>query len=154
MEWKKHWIGWPGIYTNKEDEREIIRKHLITFNYHPVFLEPKQIENYYEGYSNSIIWPLCHYFFSFIEYKSQYCWRPTNRSINSFHRFASFISSRVILYGVQDYHLMLLPKMLRGTIRNISVGYFHHIPFPFLRTFSVYFLNVRKSLTDCWEPTL
>ena len=133
---EKHWIGWPGIYTDKEDERETITKHLNTFNYHPVFLEPDQIENYYEGYSNSIIWPLCHYFFSFIEYKSQY-WETYKQVNKIFSQICKLHIKPGDIVWVQDYHLMLLPKMLRGTIRNISIGYFHHIPFPSYELFRV-----------------
>ena len=70
MEIEKHWIGWPGVHTETDQEKEIITEHLSKFNFHPVFLSPEQIENYYEGYSNSTLWPLCHYFYSYIHYKN------------------------------------------------------------------------------------
>lgn len=72
MNIEKHWIGWPGVYPETEEEKETISNHLLKFNFHPVFLTPEQIENYYEGYSNSTLWPLCHYFYSYIHYESIY----------------------------------------------------------------------------------
>ena len=48
------------------------RRHLLSIgknNYHPVFLSDEQYKNYYEGYSNSTLWPLCHYFFAYTLYK-------------------------------------------------------------------------------------
>ena len=58
MDVEKHWIGWPGTYTESEEEEQLISKHLEPFNFHPVFLNHDQILNYYEGYSNSTLWAL------------------------------------------------------------------------------------------------
>lgn len=63
ISYEKHWIGWPGICVDNEDSKEEITSRLEGINFHPVFLSETQIKNYYEGYSNSTIWPLCHYFF-------------------------------------------------------------------------------------------
>jgi len=60
---EKYWVGWPGIHTDDETERQQITEKLHELKFHPVFLSDEQISNYYEGYSNSTIWPLCHYFF-------------------------------------------------------------------------------------------
>lgn len=65
---EKHWIGWPGISAENDEEKRQIREHLRPLRYYPVFLTPRQIEEYYEGYSNSTIWPLCHYFFSYVQH--------------------------------------------------------------------------------------
>ena len=65
---EKHWIGWPGICVDKKEDEQIISEQLEKLNFHPVFLSCDQYKNYYEGYSNSTIWPLCHYFFAYTEY--------------------------------------------------------------------------------------
>ena len=64
IETEMHWVGWPGIFVDDPKEKKEITKKLKEMKYHPVFLTEKQIHDYYEGYSNSTIWPLCHYFFS------------------------------------------------------------------------------------------
>src|SRR5664279_1422035 len=59
---RNRWIGWPGIASDEltdEDKQEIVRE-LSTHNYTPVFLSHRQIDNYYNGYSNSVLWPLFH----------------------------------------------------------------------------------------------
>ena len=71
-QYEKHWIGWPGLDVEKAGDRQHIREELEKLNFHPVFLTGEQIENYYEGYSNSTIWPLCHYFFSYTQYRQDY----------------------------------------------------------------------------------
>lgn len=86
-------------------------------HFHPVFLSKEQIEKYYEGYSNSVIWPLCHYFFSYIQYDADF-WE-TYREVNAL--FCSealpYIADDDIVW-VQDYQLMLLPKMIRDQKPN------------------------------------
>ena len=133
---EKHWIGWPGIYTDSEEEKEKITKRLKKFNYHPVFLSAEQIENYYEGYSNSIIWPLCHYFFSFVQYKTKF-WETYQQVNMQFCEAALPFIEDDDLVWVHDYHLMLLPKMIRNIRPTVNIGYFHHIPFPPYELFRV-----------------
>lgn len=133
---EKYWIGWPGIYTDEQSEKDEITAKLHELNFHPVFLSAGQIENYYEGYSNSTIWPLCHYFFSYIEYKAEY-WEAYKQVNTLFSNEAlPFIQDGDIVW-VQDYQLMLLPKMIRNEKPNANIGYFHHIPFPSYELFRV-----------------
>lgn len=133
---EKYWVGWPGIHTDDETERQQITEKLHELNFHPVFLSDEQISNYYEGYSNSTIWPLCHYFFSYIEYKAEY-W-AAYREVNALFSRESlpFIENDDIVW-VQDYQLMLLPKLIRDKKPATSIGYFHHIPFPSYELFRV-----------------
>ncbi len=130
------WIGWPGVHTEDEEEKRIITEKLHSMNFHPVFLTSNQIEYYYEGYSNSTIWPLCHYFFSFIEYRADY-WEAYQEVNTLFCNEAlPFIDKNDIVW-VQDYQLMLLPKKIRDQKPNSNIGYFHHIPFPSYELFRV-----------------
>ncbi|NMB04791.1 MAG: bifunctional alpha,alpha-trehalose-phosphate synthase (UDP-forming)/trehalose-phosphatase, partial [Bacteroidales bacterium] len=133
---EKYWVGWPGIHTDDETERQEITEKLHELNFHPVFLSDEQISNYYEGYSNSTIWPLCHYFFSYIEYKAEY-W-AAYREVNALFSRESlpFIENDDIVW-IQDYQLMLLPKLIRDKKPATSIGYFHHIPFPSYELFRV-----------------
>ncbi len=136
MEVEQHWIGWPGVHTETDAEQKEITEHLRPLNFHPVFLTPEQVENYYEGYSNSILWPLCHYFFAFIEYENKY-WESYKEVNNLFCQTAVPLIEPGDIIWVQDYQLMLLPQMLRKSLDDVSIGYFHHIPFPSYELFRV-----------------
>lgn len=136
MEVETHWIGWPGVHTETDDEQEKIIRHLEPLNFHPVFLSPEQVQNYYEGYSNNILWPLCHYFFSFIEYENKY-WESYKQVNELFCQTAVPLIEPGDIVWVQDYQLMLLPQMLRSSVKEVSIGYFHHIPFPSYELFRV-----------------
>ncbi|MCI1648224.1 MAG: bifunctional alpha,alpha-trehalose-phosphate synthase (UDP-forming)/trehalose-phosphatase [Bacteroides sp.] len=126
---EKHWVGWPGMYLKDSKEKATIDKQLTKQKFHPVYLTPEQIEKYYEGYSNNILWPLCHYFPSYIHYENGY-WEAYKEVNALFCEAALKIIEPGDIVWVQDYQLMLLPRMLRDAISDISIGYFHHIPFP------------------------
>ena len=133
---ERHWIGWPGVDAKNEEEKEIITQHLLEKNFHPVFLSKKDIKEYYEGYSNSKIWPLCHYFFTLIQHESSH-WDSYKMVNRLFAKAAEKIMEPGDIVWVQDYQLMLLPRMLRDINPEVSIGYFHHIPFPSYELFRV-----------------
>ena len=136
MDFEKHWVGWPGAFAETDEEQAEITKHLENFKFHPVFLTAEHIQNYYEGYSNNTLWPLCHYFYAFVEYENKY-WEAYKEVNEMFCQAAiPFIEPGDIVW-VQDYQLMLLPQLLRKAVPGISIGYFHHIPFPSYELFRV-----------------
>ena len=126
---EKHWVGWSGVCVEQKTEKDDICSQLEKNNYHPVFLSDEQYKNYYEGYSNSTLWPLCHYFFAYTLYKKNF-WK-SYREVNAvFCEEISRIVEPNDWVWIQDYQLMLLPGMLREKFPNLHIGYFQHIPFP------------------------
>lgn len=114
-------------------------------HYHPIFLSKEQIKRYYEGYSNSVVWPLCHYFYTYIEYEASY-WEGYKSVNQLFAETASAFIKEGDVVWIHDYHLMLLPGLIRKLKAGVSIGYFHHIPFPSYELFRV--LPEREELLD------
>lgn len=133
---EKHWLGWPGLHINDDDKKAEIDNQMEDLNFHPVYLTPSQIKNYYEGYSNSTIWPLCHYFYSYMGSNNSY-WEAYKEVNALFCEAALKIIEPGDIVWIQDYQLMLLPAMIREKIQDVSIGYFHHIPFPSYEMFRV-----------------
>lgn len=130
------WIGWPGQDIKKEKEREAARKSLAADGLIPVFLSRKEIDLYYEGFSNKTIWPHFHYFTQYTTYDEEYweAYLQVNR------KFAEEVVKHLReddLVWVHDYQLMLLPAMIRESFPNISIGFFLHIPFPSYEVFRI-----------------
>lgn len=142
---EKYWIGWPGMHINDNRGKKIIDKQLQEQKYHPVYLSSEQIENFYEGYSNSVLWPLCHYFPSYVHYEKKY-WEIYKEVNALFCEAALRIIEPEDIVWIQDYQLMLLPKMIRDKIPGVNIGYFHHIPFPSYELFRA--LPERAELLD------
>lgn len=123
------WLGWPGIDVDSEEEQEQVVKDLTKENMRPVFLTQDDIKLYYEGFSNSTIWPLFHYHTQFTEYD--------DNTYDAYVKVNRKFCNEILKYAedgdviwVHDYQLMLLPEMIREELPNASIGYFHHIPFP------------------------
>lgn len=136
IEIKKYWIGWPGIVPGSESERISIEETLKKTDLVPVFLKEDEVEQYYEGYSNSKIWPLCHYFFTLIQHESEH-WEIYQKVNYMFAEAALKIIEEGDIVWVHDYQLMLVPKMIRDKRPDVNIGYFHHIPFPSYELFRV-----------------
>lgn len=126
------WIGWPGIASDDltDDDKKQITDHLLKeYNSMPVFLTQQQIADFYEGYSNDTLWPLCHYFPTYAAFKPQY-WQAY-KQVNQLYLAAVLEhASATSAIWVHDYHLMLLPQLVRGSLPNSTIGFFFHIPFP------------------------
>jgi trehalose 6-phosphate synthase/phosphatase len=133
---ERHWIGWPGVEVESPEEQSQIELLLKKRNLHPVFLSNSEIEEYYEGYSNSKIWPLCHYFFTLIQHENSH-WESYKRVNELFAKAAAAIIEPGDIVWIHDYQLMLLPKLIRENHPDTSIGYFHHIPFPSYELFRV-----------------
>ena len=63
------WVGWPGIDVPDPEMQAVVTDKLDEINLSPVFLTPEEINLYYEGSSNEILWPICHYFPSHTHYE-------------------------------------------------------------------------------------
>ena len=124
-----HWIGWAGLYAEEEYLRQKLTARLKKQRLHPVFLSQEHIQDFYEGYSNSTLWPLCHCFFSYVICNKKY-WKAYKEVNELFCEETLKIMEPDDAVWIHDYHLMLLPGMIRERMPKAAIGYFHHIPFP------------------------
>jgi trehalose 6-phosphate synthase/phosphatase len=127
--YQTHWVGWPGIYPESEEIKEKIQKELKKENIHTVYLTKDEIIQYYEGFSNKTIWPLFHYFTQFTSYNEPF-WEVYQKVNFKFLETLREIIEPEDIIWVQDYHLMLLPGLLRKEFPKNRIGFFLHIPFP------------------------
>jgi trehalose 6-phosphate synthase/phosphatase len=125
------WIGWPGI--NSDDltpaEKATITRKLRQHGCYPVFLTKHQVDAFYHGYANDTIWPLFHYFQSLARYDSAY-WEGYKEANAIFKKAVVKKAEPDASIWIHDYHLMLLPQLVRAALPGSSIGFFLHIPFP------------------------
>ena len=128
------WIGWPGteVPAEREDEvREVLaREH----GAQPVFIDAETMFSFYEGFCNDTLWPLFHYFPSIAAFKDRY-WDDYRRVNRIFCDTVARIARPGDVIWVHDYHLLLLPRMLKERLPDNAVGFFLHIPFPSFEIF-------------------
>jgi len=130
------WVGWPGIAFAGPDSPEgrEIRNRLTKDSCHPIYLSSYEIDNYYHGFANRTIWPLFHYFPLHAAYSKTY-WAAYRRVNERFAEEAARLVRPGDRIWVHDYHLLLLPELLRRRVPGATIGFFLHIPFPSFEIF-------------------
>jgi trehalose 6-phosphate synthase/phosphatase len=124
------WIGWPGDASSIPRSR----RTAVTREFHDrrivaVHLGHAEAKAYYEGVCNGVIWPLFHYLTDRIP--PDPCEWNAYREVNE--RFAAAIAREYRegdVVWIHDYHLLLVPGLLRARLPKAAIGYFLHIPFP------------------------
>lgn len=130
------WIGWPGLEVKPKDQSDVTKRSINQFSSLPVFLSQKEIDDYYNGFSNQTLWPLFHYFTSYVAMQERY-WNAY-QNVNKI--FASTITSFIQpddVIVVHDYQLMLVPHLLREKGVRHKIGFFLHTPFPSYEIFRI-----------------
>jgi trehalose 6-phosphate synthase/phosphatase len=124
------WFGTPGLSVEDErSETEISAKLWEDFKCVPLFIDAKEFNLFYNGFSNGSIWPMFHYFPQYAHY-DQSEWQAYHDVNQKFCDEIVRITRPGDLIWVHDYHLMLLPAMLREVLPDAPIGFFLHIPFP------------------------
>jgi len=123
------WIGWPGFTSDVESDKIEIKKNLLSKNMHPVFLSKSDVKKYYEGFCNGTVWPIFHYFNQYAVYDNE-LWEVYRRINNIFcEKMLEIVKPDDVIW-IHDFHLMLLPGILREKLPDATIGFFLHIPFP------------------------
>lgn len=118
------WVGWPGQPDIEVEPFEFEGTHLV-----PVALSAEEVELYYEGMSNDTFWPLYHDVIAAPRYRRVW-WDAYVKVNRRFAEAAAGVAAQGGTVWVQDYQLQLVPQMLREARPDLTIGYFHHIPFP------------------------
>ena len=125
------WIGWPGEGPRTPDpERDALMADWPErYGYVTVDLPPAVARKFYEGYANQTLWPLFHQFTTWFDYEAEgwAAYVAANRRFRDVVLEHYRPGDRI---WIHDYHLMLLPRMLRDVEPEVNCGFFLHIPFP------------------------
>lgn len=131
------WIGWCGIPKENlttQQMNEITRTLQQEYKSHPVFLTRSEVNSFYYGFCNKTIWPLFHYFANYAVY-DRGMWKAYQK-VNRMYaeEVLHFLEPGDTLW-IHDYHLMLLPELIRQNSNEVKIGFFLHIPFPSFEIF-------------------
>jgi len=128
------WVGWPGNTIPEEHKDRVRSMALSDYHAYPVFLTESEMEDFYLGFCNKTIWPLFHYFPTYTVYQEDF-WQNYRRVNQLFCDALIELVKPGDTVWVQDYHLMLLPRLLRERFPGVLIGFFLHIPFPSFEIF-------------------
>ena len=128
------WFGWSGQESAGSDTGNINMQRAEGVTTATIDLPSRDIDEYYNGYANSTLWPLFHYRLDLTEYE-----RETGIGYERVNeRFAESVHPLIEdedLIWVHDYHLLPLGERLRSRGVKNRIGFFLHIPWPPTRLF-------------------
>ncbi|KAJ6577150.1 glycosyltransferase family 20 protein [Mycena capillaripes] len=115
------WIGWPGFFIPVKDRPHVDKRLMDEYSCQAVYLDDDVADRHYNGFSNSILWPLFHYHPGEMNFDEEnwLAYRQANL------QFAEAVRTQITpgaMVWVQDYHLMLLPMLLRGLLDGRDAG--------------------------------
>ena len=132
------WIGWPGSTQIHAADLERLLDDATQgcgYAFRPLALTTEDVEGFYSGFSNEILWPLFHDLQTRCNFDPRY-WKVYQK-VN--RKFAEVIVENIIdddHIWIHDYHLMTVARELRQLGITSKIGYFLHIPFPPLDLFA------------------
>ncbi|GHJ44413.1 trehalose-6-phosphate synthase [Catellatospora sp. TT07R-123] len=118
------WIGWGGIPGPSPALPDVDGVHLV-----PVELSEEDFRDHYEGFANSTLWPLYHDAVEPAVHHRRW-WEAYQRVNQRYADAAARVAAHGAVVWVQDYHLQLVPAMLRAQRPDLRIGFFLHVPFP------------------------
>ena len=125
----KIWVGWAGKPIDDPDEQKVITDQFAKDQMVPIFLSQREVELFYEGFSNKTIWPHFHYFTQYTAYNPT-TWEAYKKVNQNFADKIAEIIEEGDMVWIHDYQLMLVPGIIRSRFPDINMGFFLHIPFP------------------------
>jgi trehalose 6-phosphate synthase/phosphatase len=123
------WMGWPGASVPPEHEAAVRKYGEQKFKSTPVFLPEESMDRFYLGFCNKTLWPLFHYFPTLTHYEEDQ-WQEYRHVNQVFGEAVVKALQPDDILWIHDYHLLLLPKLVREKFPEMPIGFFLHIPFP------------------------
>ncbi|HLO42384.1 MAG TPA: trehalose-6-phosphate synthase [Phycisphaerales bacterium] len=118
------WIGWDGVAGRTA------RAHVHEgLEVKPVGLSARELDLFYHGFCNRTLWPLFHDAIRPVDFDLRW-WEMYQRINERFARAAARGVARKRTVWIHDFHLLLVPQMLRNLRPDLKIGFFLHIPFP------------------------
>jgi len=124
------WIGWPGTPDDGTLAEPITQASNETgYRLVPVMLTAHDIDTYYHGFANEVIWPLFHDLPSRCNFENEY-WESYKEVNRKFAEVILETTNQDDYIWVHDYHLMGVAQELKKQQPDLKAGFFLHIPFP------------------------
>ncbi len=126
------WVAWGSGNADKET---VVNDCVAVPPDHPsytlkrVWLTSREVNNYYNGYSNHMLWPLCHLSLDRVFFMKKF-WTDYVEVNKKFARAVTEEAAPDSIVWLHDYHLCLAPAMIKEKKPDLPLMHFWHIPWP------------------------
>lgn len=143
-------VEWIGSAEFSEKTWQQFKKQEplnLAYEVSPIFLEQKMYNKYYNGFCNATLWPLFHYFPSYVEFDQETFARYEAVNQIFAERIIATLQKDDVLW-IHDYQLMLVAGMVRQQRPDVTIGFFLHIPFPSFELFRMLHRSWKEKIID------
>ncbi len=128
------WVAWGSGEKERDRagkaEKVRVPPQKPAYTVKRVWLSHKQLENYYHGYSNRFLWPLCHIVLDRVYLKRAY-WNDYKKVNRIFaDAIVEEVRSKKAVVWLQDYHLAVCARYIKEKKPWLATTIFWHIPWP------------------------
>ena len=144
--WIAHGSGSADRDTVDRDDHIMVPPERPAYRIRRVWLTKEEEQGYYYGFANEGLWPLCHIAHTRPTFRIQDWehYRTVNRRFCDAVVKEARTGDPIVL--VQDYHLALLPRLVRERLPGATIITFWHIPWPNPEAFGI--LPWREAVLD------
>jgi alpha,alpha-trehalose-phosphate synthase [UDP-forming] len=134
------WVAWGSgsedRYNVDDKSRVAVPPGKPSYTLKRVWLNTEQVNNYYHGYSNHVLWPLCHIALDRVYFRKKY-WADYREANQAFADAVLEEAGDRSIVWIHDYHLCLVPELLKIKNPGLTVAHFWHIPWPNYSVFRI-----------------
>lgn len=130
------WFGGIDVPSRyKVTDHKAIRRQLLSErNLHPLFYAEDAVQRDADAFCTHVLWPLFHYRPDDCVFRDDW-WRAYKRFNRRYYDALRKHVRPNDTVWIHDYHLMLLPELLRAEFPDVTIGFFLHTPFPSFELF-------------------
>ncbi|MFP4660852.1 MAG: trehalose-6-phosphate synthase [Halanaerobiales bacterium] len=126
------WIAWG---RGNDDFEVVDKKNRVKvpdqngYTLKRINLSEEEVNGFYYGFSNEIMWPICHNFIDKANFQHSY-WETYQKVNRKYTEAVLDETGKNDMIWIHDYHLTLVPNMIRKERNNPKISLFWHIPWP------------------------
>jgi trehalose 6-phosphate synthase/phosphatase len=133
------WIAWGSgsadMEVSDQAGRIMVPPESPRYTLRRIWLSTKEVADYYYGFCNRVIWPVCHMFQENAQFDRDY-WETYKKVNEKFAAAAVEEMNDGDNLWIQDVHYCLVPAKVREQVPHANIALFWHIPFPAVETFA------------------
>lgn len=125
----KVWMGAHPGDTLVENLQKLTCSAQDNTHYIPIPIKKSLYDSYYNGFCNDVLWPLLHYQTGLVNFNDA-AWHSYQKVNRKFAEAVLKVVRPNDIVWMHDFHLFLLPALLKKKLKNLRIGFFLHVPFP------------------------
>jgi trehalose 6-phosphate synthase/phosphatase len=120
---------WVGLIENEVPKKLLTEKQTKGISYSFLQTSTELYDQYYNGFCNDVLWPMLHYESEIVKFETEN-WKAYQEVNEAFAEHILKVAKDDDLIWIHDFHLFLVPKILKEKNPKLKIGFFLHVPFP------------------------